>query len=307
MNTPKVSIVMAAYNGEKYIADAIQSVVNQTFADFDLLIIDDGSVDNTSAVVASFLSDKRIKYFFQTNKGTSSARNRGIVQATGEYIGFIDQDDLFLPDKIEATSQFLDDNPSCAMVYTDMFVTDAKGETICEWLVKKKWYAEGDIYLNLLKECFFIPIAVLIRKSVFCEVGLFDEDVQSTEDIDLWLRIARNNRIGLIKSPLAKWRTHDGNFSKNSKHQDQNYIKVLKKQLLLGLIKDENCVVRRGLSSTYFDLALIALSEGDSCLAQDSFADCLSFQFRFGALAFWMTLFVRIFDGMLSRRFLGKY
>jgi glycosyltransferase involved in cell wall biosynthesis len=307
MTNPKVSIVMTVYNGEKYIAEAIESVKNQTFSDYELLIIDDGSTDGTAAAVSTFLSDKRIKYFYQTNKGVSAARNKGIAESHGNYIAFIDHDDVFLPEKIMKTVRFLEANDTYGMVYTDMFVVNENGGFISNWLDKKRFYGEGGIYLNLLNECFILPTAVLIRMAILRETGLFSEDIKSGEDIDLWLRIARRSKIGLIHEPLVKWRQHENNMSKKSKSNIPNYIKVFESQLLLNLNKNEQRAVFKELSQLYFDFALIKLGEGMLRQAENMFRKSLSYRMRFKAMLLWTMLIVRVFDSVLYKRFHGRY
>lgn len=307
MNHPRVSVVMATHNGAQYIAEAIQSVLNQTFSDFELIVIDDGSTDNTSEIVSQFLFDNRIKYFYQKNKGTSAARNKGIEEAKGIYIAFIDQDDIYFPEKIYKTYQYLEKNAVYGMVYTNMHLIDSQGQFICEWLTKMKFYGEGDIYLNLLSECFFGPIAILVRKSVLFDAGLFNEDVKCVEDIDLWLRIARISKIGLIREPLVKWRQHDNNFSKNLRVAVPNLINVFERQLLLNLSSNERVVVRHEMSRLYFELSLMRLGEGLLRQGQGMLKKSMLYGFRFRAVLIYISLSVRFFDPYLYKHYYGRY
>src|SRR5574341_1935425 len=126
----KVSAIIPVYNGEKYIEDAIRSVLTQTFSDLELIIVDDGSTDKTGEICKGFLSDSRVKYIYQENQGVSSARNTGIKRSNGEYVAFLDADDYWLPDKTEEQIKFLKIHKEFGMVHCGIYLLNARGEKI---------------------------------------------------------------------------------------------------------------------------------------------------------------------------------
>ena len=158
---PKVSIVMAAYNAEPYIAQAITSIIEQTYSNFEILIVNDGSTDNTDAVVENFLSDSRVKYIRQTNAGQTAAKNRGIKESSGDFIAFCDADDFWHPEKL-AKQLLKFDNQSVGVVYSDIQSVNDIGTHIKthETLAGKEGYLLNDLlFYN------FIPFGTAIIRS----------------------------------------------------------------------------------------------------------------------------------------------
>lgn len=204
-----VSVIIPTYNREKLISETVQSVLDQTFSDFELIIIDDGSTDGTEDVVNSFLDD-RIKYIYQTNSGRSHARNHALNMARGRYITFLDSDDLYLPDKLQLQVDFLDTHPEFGMVYASAYCMDEAGELLSD---SYKATVSGQIYKDI---AFYVPVTitlptVMARREVFDKVGGFDEKMDRFEDTDMWRRIAKEFLVGAIPNFTCKLRTHDGN------------------------------------------------------------------------------------------------
>ncbi len=204
-----VSVIIPTYNREEYIGEAIQSVLGQTFTDFEIIIIDDGSTDKTADVVKS-LSDDRVRYIYQENRGRSNARNHGLKIAAGRYIAFLDSDDLYLPDKLELQVAYLDTHPEVGMVYTSAYCINAEGVLLSE---SYRACVSGWIYNNI---AFYVPVTVTLptvmaRREVFDRVGGFDEEMERFEDTDMWRRISKVFPIGAISDFTCKLRTHGGN------------------------------------------------------------------------------------------------
>jgi len=207
--SPKVSVIIATYNREKYLKVAIASVLQQTYVNFELIIIDDGSTDNTLKLVKNF-SDPRMNYIYQNNKGRSSARNRGISIAKGQYITFLDSDDLYLPTKLALQVNYMDNHPEVGMIYTSAYCIDEAGDFIRH---KYKAKASGSIYKKI---AFFVPVTitlptVMIRREILTKIGGFDENMNRFEDTDMWRRISKITRIDAINSYTCKLRTHADN------------------------------------------------------------------------------------------------
>ncbi len=283
--TPIISVVITAYNGEKFIKEAVDSVLNQTFNDYEIIVVDDGSSDKTQSILKEYKN--KIRYFYQNNAGTASARNCGIREAKGEYIAFLDQDDIYLPNKIEKCLDYFRLHKECGLVYSDMFVADQDGKAIYNWLTTKKYFSEGYIYENLLRECFFCPSAAVIRRDILVAVGGFDKEIRGTEDYDLWLRIARHHKIGLVKEPLVKWRSHDSNTSRNMLLMNENLIEVYKKQLLY---KDLNkrCVriIKGNVASIYYYVAGQYMLLKDTDKAVFNLKESLEYSFNIKTLLY---------------------
>lgn len=202
------AVVIPVYNREKVIARAVQSVQNQTFKDWELIIIDDGSVDGTAMVVKSFLTDSRIKYIWQENKGAQAARNHGLSLAKGEYICFLDSDDELLPDFMaEMLAAYQSDaSAGCVYCWTGMQMPDG-------FMVARKDSLEGDIYAAALAQGYITsPSFMTMRRSCFERIGPWDESLKSSQDDDICFRLAKFFRYKLIRKVLAIYHAdYEGN------------------------------------------------------------------------------------------------
>jgi len=199
---PKISVIIPTYNRAMLLRSAINSVLSQTYDDYEIIVIDDGSTDDTAEVVKEFPADK-LRYVFQENNGRSAARNNGIKIARGEYIAFLDSDDLFLPTKLELQAQFLDNNPDYGLVYSFAKTVDESGKLL------HQYFYEGDlsgwIYPDLLslRNNVITTPTVMVRAQIIAELGGFDETMDICEDLDLWCRIARTYEVMQIRQHLA--------------------------------------------------------------------------------------------------------
>lgn len=202
---PTVSVVIPAYNAARWIEETLQSVFAQDYPDYEVIVVDDGSTDNTAEVVARF---PQVRCIRKPNGGQASARNVGIRAAQGHYIAFLDADDIWLPDKLRVQMERLQ-KTGLAWVYSDVFAFD--GQTGKPLFASSKWYRlyEGDIAAHLLLLC-FISSPLIVERSVFDEVGFFNESrlLRNREDWEMWLRIAARYPVGLIRRPLAGYRVH---------------------------------------------------------------------------------------------------
>ena len=223
-----VSIIIPAYNAERFIAETIQSVVHQTYTNWELLIIDDGSKDNTAQIVKSFLNDNRIKYFFQKNSGVSAARNLGMSYSSGNYLAFLDADDLWEKENLEKKIKFLDSNPDSGMVisYMQIIIGDVeKKGAILQGM-------EGEVLDPLLlweESSQTAPSNMLVRKEVMAEVGCWDTELSTAADQELFFRIASKYKIGRIDQVLTNYRVHKKNMHSNIKLLERDHILAYKK------------------------------------------------------------------------------
>jgi glycosyltransferase involved in cell wall biosynthesis len=206
---PKVSVIIPAYNQAKFIAEAIQSALNQTFRDFEIVVIDDGSTDNTPEIVSAF----PVKYFRQENQRPPAARNRGIEISCGEYVAFLDSDDALFEKAIEKGVEALDACPEAGFSYGQAYLMDEKGRILGLRKAgsKRSCLRQGiDEIRDFLVSGNHIPSStVIVRRSCLDEVGLFDPGLRfGSEDIDLWVRLARRYAVAYIAEPLGKYRIH---------------------------------------------------------------------------------------------------
>lgn len=212
---PKVSVIIPAYNSARFLEEAIESVFAQTYGDYEIIVINDGSTDNTTEVLAPYLD--RIQYIYQQNQGASSARNTGIRYSQGEYLAFLDADDIWLPEKLSIQVEYLNNNPDIAMVYSLARWVDVNGRP-CDYRSKlTRNLPRGDIFNALFFRDFITLSSVMIRKRILDTVGLFDESFTHAEDHELWLRIAREFKIFGIGEYLCKYRDTPQSLGKRDK------------------------------------------------------------------------------------------
>lgn len=221
-----ISVVVPVYNGELTVEETVRSVLNQTFSDFELIVINDGSTDSTPDILSK-IQDPRLKVFSYSNAGLSASRNRGIKLASGELISFIDADDLWTPTKLESQLNALLANPRSAISYSWTNCIDASGNLLDFGIHVT---ADGDVFSKLLK-FFFLGSGsnALIRKQVFDEVGYFDETLTSAEDWDMFLRIASQYDFSAVPEPQILYRISDNSMSRNVIRQERESLKVIER------------------------------------------------------------------------------
>lgn len=184
---PLISVIVPAWNAEATIHDTIGSVLRQTMPDFEILVIDDGSTDGTLAVLDG-ISDQRLRRMSFANAGLAAARNRGIEHSRGEFLSFLDADDLWTPEKLEAQLAALRSRPEAGLAYSWTAFIDDEGRYL---FAKEPQHFEGDVYADLLRECFIASGSnVLIRRRCVDSVGSFDARFPAVEDWEYWLRVA---------------------------------------------------------------------------------------------------------------------
>lgn len=193
---PKVSVIIPTYNRAKIIHKTIESALSQTFRNFEVIIVDDGSEDDTRSIVEQY---NGVKYIYQPHRNVSCARNNGISHANGEYIAFLDSDDVWLPMKLEKQVRFLNTS-EVAMVHTDRHLICMPNNRRSQLLPTPQKLANDRHHL--LSGTSNIAMTVMVKKEVLEEIGCFDEALTTTQDIDLWYRIAKSYEIALISDQL---------------------------------------------------------------------------------------------------------
>ncbi len=202
----EVSVIIPTYNREKFISECVQSVLAQTLSAREIIIVDDGSTDATYNILRDIgfnsLSTKKtiLRYFFQQNRGVSSARNLGIKEARSEYIALLDSDDLWLKSKLDRqVSAFQNDTQSSRLCHTDE-IWIRNGVRVNQHKKHKKH--GGNVFQSCLKLCCISPSSTMMHRSVFEDFGFFDEDLPACEDYDFWLRYSAKEDVNFIDEPL---------------------------------------------------------------------------------------------------------
>ena len=228
---PLVTVIIPTYNRGWILQEAIDSVLDQDFSDYELIVVDDGSSDNTREILGAY--GDRITVLRQPNRGVSAARNRGINEAAGQLIAFLDSDDLWLPGKLSTQVEFFEDNAD-AVINQTQEIWIRNGQRVNP---KKRHHKfSGMIFERSLALCLVSPSAVMIKKSLLEAVGGFDENLPACEDYDLWLRISCRYSVHLIDIALIiKRGGHDDQLSKAAgldKYRIQSLMKLIDGDLL---------------------------------------------------------------------------
>jgi len=213
---PKVSIIIPAYNQARFVAQTVDSALAQTWPEIEVIVVNDGSTDNTADILAGY--GERIRLIHQENRGLAGARNTGVKAACGDYLLFLDSDDLIPNAKVEHHLKFLAENPDFDLVYSGWQYIDETGAPLVGQMRPGK---QGTLLTELLFGDFYcIPGAVVIRRKVLEQVGLFDETLRAEEDTDMWLRaVYAGYRFGYIDELLFQYRIHSASLSAQAAHQ----------------------------------------------------------------------------------------
>lgn len=208
---PLVSVVIPAYNAGPFLGEALDSVFAQGYADLEVIVVDDGSTDNTREVAESY--GDRIRYIRQDNAGASAARNRGIREAKGDFVAFLDADDLWVPSKLQKQLELFDQRPELGMVITDCIAFGEWGEYVPPG-DKRERLMVGDICQNIFLYSGVGTPSVMVRREVFDKVGMFNENLPLAEDDNMWIRIAADYPVELIDEVLVRVRDHANRSTK---------------------------------------------------------------------------------------------
>ncbi|MGH7843962.1 MAG: glycosyltransferase family 2 protein [Candidatus Binatia bacterium] len=261
---PKVSIIIPTHNRARLLRAAMDSVLRQAFQDFEIIVVDDASQDQSEEVVRSF-ADPRIRYLrHATNKGQGASRNAGIQYASGEYIALLDDDDEWLPHKLEKQVQRLDDSPAkIGLVYTGFCkVAGPDKRVIAQVLPEKRGSLFEDMcFRNWIGTC----STVLLRRSCFEKIGWFDETLPSGVDYDMWLRLAKQFDIDCIREPLVLYTVHPHSISTNYETRIRGAEAQFRKY---GSFFAKN---RKGYSRRYLSLGVHYCYQGDLTKGREAF------------------------------------
>lgn len=223
--TPLVSIIIPVYNREEFIQEAVDSALTQTWDEKEIIVVDDGSTDNTSQLLQSF--GNKIRTIRQNNQGLSAARNTGIEAAKGDYLAFLDSDDLLNPNCLELQIRNLILKPDIGISYCWWRYIDKNGQYLPEI---GNYCERGNLLSQLIMTNRFPPLSAVIRRHLIDQIGNFDGFLSPTEDWDLWLRAALNDfKFDYVPDYLVKYRIHGGNLSLNTMAMHESQMRTLDK------------------------------------------------------------------------------
>lgn len=227
---PSVSINLCCYNSEKYLRETLQSIVNQTYKDWELVIINDGSSDSTESIIFEFIDQGYpIIYYYQENKGLGASRNRAIEFSQGKYIAFIDHDDIWLPQKLEKQIPLFEKKPKVGLVFSDDILFNNKGIQKRRLTGRGKFY-RGHVFKELLNNYFIsMPTSVIKRETLFSLSEWFDDRFQLIEEVDLFIRIAHDWEVDYVDEALSLYRVH-----KNSSTWSKKELLPYEYEIMLG-------------------------------------------------------------------------
>ena len=256
MNNPLVTVVVPTYNRASLIVDALASVYEQTYRPLQLIVVDDGSTDDSNSVVSSWITGHAqienfsVKYIYQDNQGGNVARNRGITEAAGEYVAFLDSDDLWHDNKLQLQMELFRDIPEVGGVYCGIrHIKLASGEVLA---LAKRRYPSGKLLDSLLVHDVTAPTSTyVIRKDVFEKVGSFDEELQARQDWDMWIRLASAYEIGVVPEVLVDYREHAGVRTATDPQKEITAYKIIMEKY--STLRD-NCslAVRQSAKSAFY-------------------------------------------------------
>jgi len=275
---PTVSVVIPTYNRVGIITKAIDSVLRQTYQDFEIIVVDDGSTDTTREVLTDY--DPRIRYTFKENGGIASARNYGIPAARGEYVAFLDSDDFWREEKLERQLACFSEHSEYGMVATRCSEITVEGlltAEITEGRYRKQNRAgrSGWVYADLFARNFIRTSSAMIRKSCLDYVGYFDETLPVCEEVDLWLRIARHCPIGFINETLTVYTDNPEGVSTDRFPGREIWIRVLQKNYDPARIPEK--VYRKRMSRLYDHAGIYRQRRGEQTKAKEHFQNALKF------------------------------
>ena len=214
---PKITVIIPIYNGEKYVEQAINSVISQSYENWELILIDDGSTDNSLAILKRFSQlDNRINVITQKNSGQSAARNRGASIAKGKYLSFLDQDDYFSKRHLEQLVMYMNSHEDIGMAYSDAEIIDETGDHIFNQGASQfppEFHPPKSIIECIERDLFILPGTILIRKELFLDVGGFDTDLIGYEDDHLFIRLFYKTKFGRTNLVGLFYRTYNNNTS----------------------------------------------------------------------------------------------
>ena len=286
-----ISVVMSVYNGERYLSLAIESILNQTFQDFEFIIVDDGSTDHSLEIIRKYeKKDSRIRVLVQENQGLAAALNNGIAMARGKYIARMDDDDISLPNRLEIQYRFMESHPEILASSGLAIVINKWGDEYAEWKTEEDSSKIDSKHINEGCTSLCHP-ASIIRKSAWEAVGGYSSDIRYAQDLDFWLKLGEIGTLANLAEPLILYRMH--NNSASGTHRQEQY-----KCMLLAIKRARQ---RRGITDDIFP----QVYSGDLIPNERTILyKTAQYQFKkkryFKATKYYISWFIRAFPSLLS-------
>lgn len=280
---PAVSVLMPVYNADKYLKEAINSILNQTFRDFELIVLNDASDDSSKEIILSF-QDPRIRYIEnEENKGLAFSRNRLLSEVKGEYIAWLDADDIAYPTRLEEEHRFLEEHTDHAMVASWARIIDSEGKPTGNFI--KSYIPNEFLSALLLFVNYFVQSSVMLRSSALPDVH-YRQEFPPTEDYELWVRIAARYPVAILAKTLVDYRIHTSNISSVQQQKSENAVKLNHRIQLesLGILPSDEEV------NTHYNIAfkkagsLVFLQQTDDWLQRIGNQNKISKRFNTEAL-----------------------
>jgi len=301
MKTYLVSVIIPSYNCGKYIKEAIESVFSQTYKNFEIIVIDDDSTDDTEYSLKEYIG--KITYFKQPHRGAASSRNEGLKRAKGDFIAFLDADDVWEKEKLEKQIKYLEEHPEAGMVYTDLYRIDMRTNRLLSRWSEVFPVKEGFVFKDLIEKNFIQTSSTLMKKEVIECIGFFDETFKAYEDIDYWVRIAEKFKIGYIPEPLVKYRMFPGTLSQKPFWMAEGRLKVFEKHA--HKIEDERWK-RKVLADIYSDFMIAHYLFNDMKKAREYFYKAIKEDIKVIFRGRTMETFLKTFLGAKVVNFLRE-
>ena len=293
----EVSVVIPAFNAAEFLPQVLESVFRQTHPPLEIIVVDDGSTDGTPETMQRFQG--RVHYLRQDNGGPASARNRGILQARGEWIAFLDADDLWLPHRIEHQLAVAE-STQADLVFSDL-VEEFSTRTFPSYLEGHRQKApltaavRNGILPNPFQHLirignFILPSAVLIRRDCLLDVGLFDENLRGPEDFDLWLRLSLKSRVAFTPEPLVIRRVYDRNLTEDDENMVAESLKMWEKIKKFEILRGQRQwrrVIRKKEARLYWSRGYYFFERNQPAAARASWATGLRVSFSARMAAYW--------------------
>jgi len=302
-----LSIIIPVYNADNYLGRTLDSILAQSFQDYEIILIDDCSTDGSGHIMESYRTDRIECLYSEKNTGGPSApRNRGVTKAKGKYILFFDSDDVMLPGKLDAIFDALESNPDIGLVCTNFQSINEAGNLLNDNYLREytrfrtKFIQvddgafrlnKRDAYAELLNANFVGTSSVAIPRKVFVELGGFNTTLTNSEDYHLWLRISDKYDFVFLDNPYHQYRIHQDSISFRGGESAKNRIRVLSSHLERDLLSGEMKSVRRRLAENHFSAGLFEYGRGEVLLARGHFHCALKYGRDWKSLKHYITSF----------------
>lgn len=279
MENIRISVVIPTFNSDKYIIRTLKTVFSQTSLPYEIVIVDDGSIDKTVEVIQNYLENyeplfNNIKIIQQKNSGAGAARNNGIRNATGNWIAFLDSDDIWDDHKLEMVEEVIKKNPDITMIAHNEYMINEgtlNEKKLC--LLHEHYNREGNLFLQLYQGNLFSTSCMTIRKNIIEKAGLFDETLYSAQDYDLWIRVSKYGKLYYMDKPLGTYVMRKGNITSNTYRRYKCEMKICRKYIddLKEILSEE--IVKKMVRKRIFSIHKV---EGYLAARNGRIRDCIN-------------------------------